>query len=68
MSAPDPPPADVLTPGQTAALTRKITLLSVGVALTLVALKTAAWLASGSVAVLASLADSGLDLIASLIT
>ncbi|WP_300577374.1 cation diffusion facilitator family transporter [Phenylobacterium sp.] len=68
MTSLDPPPAAALTPAQTAALTRKITLLSVAVALTLVGLKTAAWLASGSVAVLASLADSGLDLIASLIT
>lgn len=57
-----------LTLAQTAALTRRITLLSVGTALILVATKTAAWLASGSVALLASLADSGLDLLASLIT
>ncbi len=34
----------------------------------LVAIKAAAWAASGSVALLASLADSGLDLVASLIT
>jgi ferrous-iron efflux pump FieF len=38
------------------------------VAAVLVAIKLAAWLASGSTAVLASLADSGLDLIASLAT
>lgn len=57
-----------LTLAETAALTRRITLLSVGTALVLVTTKTAAWLASGSVALLASLADSGLDLLASLIT
>lgn len=57
-----------LTLVQSAALTRRITSLSVLVALVLVAAKGAAWLASGSVALLASLADSGLDLFASLIT
>ena len=56
------------TPAETAALTRRVTLLSVGVASLLVAIKAAAWLASGSTALLASLADSGLDLIASLAT
>lgn len=61
-------PAPHLTAAETAALTRRITLLSVGVALVLVAIKTAAWLASGSVALLASLADSALDLLASLVT
>ncbi|HRD46692.1 MAG TPA: cation diffusion facilitator family transporter [Caulobacter sp.] len=50
------------------ALTRRVTMLSVATALILVAAKGAAWLASGSIALLASLADSGLDLIASLIT
>ena len=34
----------------------------------LIAIKAAAWLASGSVALLASLADSGLDLLAALAT
>ncbi len=53
---------------QAADQTRKITLLAVAVALALVALKAGAWVASGSVALLASLADSSLDLIASLIT
>lgn len=53
---------------QSAALTRRVTLLSVITAALLVAMKSAAWLASGSVALLASLADSGLDLIASLAT
>ena len=57
-----------LTPAQTAVLTRRVTGLSVGVAVVLVAAKAAAWKASGSVALLASLADSSLDLLASLIT
>ena len=50
------------------ALTRKITTLSVGTAAILIVIKGAAWIASGSLAMLASLADSGLDLVASLIT
>lgn len=57
-----------LAPAETAALTRRVTLLSVGVAALLVTIKFAAWLASGSVALLASMADSGLDLVASLAT
>jgi ferrous-iron efflux pump FieF len=57
-----------LNPAETAALTRRVTLLSVATALVLVTVKIAAWLASGSVALLASTADSGLDLVASLIT
>ena len=57
-----------LTPAETAVLTRRVTLLSVATATVLVTIKVAAWLASGSVALLASTADSGLDLVASLIT
>ncbi len=57
-----------LDPVATAALTRRITLLSVATATVLVCLKTGVWLISGSVALLASAADSGLDLIASLVT
>lgn len=57
-----------LTLAETSALTRKVTRLSVAVALVLVLAKGAAWMASGSVALLASLADSGLDLLASLVT
>jgi ferrous-iron efflux pump FieF len=57
-----------LPPVETAALTRRITLYSVTVAAVLVTLKLAAWLASGSVALLASLADSSLDLVASTAT
>ena len=51
-----------------ASLTRGITLMSVGVAALLVTVKAFAWMASGSVALLASLADSTLDLVASTIT
>jgi ferrous-iron efflux pump FieF len=57
-----------LTPAESAALTRRVTLLSVATATVLVSIKLVAWLASGSVALLASTADSGLDLVASLIT
>lgn len=42
--------------------------MSVTVAFVLVTIKAAAWQASGSVALLASMADSGLDLVASLAT
>lgn len=55
-----------LAPAESAALTRRVTLYSVVTATVLVALKLAVWLLSGSVALLASLADSGLDLVASL--
>ncbi len=48
--------------------TRRVAALSVAVAAVLIVVKAAAWLASGSVAMLASLSDSGLDLIASMIT
>ena len=57
-----------LTPNQSAALTRRVTLLSVATATVLVTIKIAAWLVSGSVAMLASMADSGLDLVASAAT
>jgi len=53
---------------ETALLTRRITRLSVAVALVLTLAKLAAWRASGSVALLASLADSGLDVLAALVT
>jgi cation diffusion facilitator family transporter len=55
-----------LAPEDSAVLTRRITALSVATALTLTAVKAAVWIASGSVSILASLADSGLDLIAAL--
>ena len=51
---------------ETAALTRKVTRLSVATAVILSGLKLIAWIVSGSVAMLASLADSGLDIIAAL--
>lgn len=57
-----------LTQAQTAVLTRRVTALSVATAVVLVTAKAFAWWASGSVALLASLADSALDLLASLIT
>jgi len=57
-----------LSPAETLALTRRVTMLSVATATVLVAIKLAAWLASGSTAMLASLADSALDLVASLVT
>ena len=56
-----------LTPRQ-ARLMRVAGSASVGVAVTLIVLKLWAWMASGSVALLGSLADSLLDLAASLIT
>ena len=57
-----------LSAAETAVLTRWVTLLSVATATVLVAIKLAAWLASDSTALLASLADSTLDLLASLVT
>ena len=47
-------------------LTGQVTLLSVSFAAILIVLKVAAWKVSGSIATLASLADSGLDLLAAL--
>ena len=57
-----------LPPAEAAVLTRRVTSLSVLVAAVLIVIKLAAWSVSGSVALLASLADSGLDLVASLVT
>ena len=57
-----------LPAAEAAVLTRRVTTLSVIVAAVLIAIKFAAWSVSGSVALLASLADSGLDLVASLVT
>lgn len=57
-----------LTPAQSAVLTRRVTMLSVGTASVLAVLKLVVWLMSGSVAVMASMADSALDLVASLAT
>jgi cation diffusion facilitator family transporter len=55
-----------LSLAESATLTRRVTVYSVATASILVTIKLAAWLASGSVALLASMADSGLDLLASL--
>ncbi len=65
---PDKAAAARLCPEESAKITRDIALLSTGVALLLVVLKSGAWLLSGSIAMLSSLADSGLDLAASLVT
>jgi ferrous-iron efflux pump FieF len=59
---------ETFTLDQSSALTRKVTGLSMATALTLLVLKAAVWLVSGSVALFASMADSGLDLIASAAT
>ena len=53
---------------ETAALTRGVTRLSVAVAVVLAVIKAVVWHASGSVALLASLADSSLDVLAALTT
>jgi cation diffusion facilitator family transporter len=58
--------AYALSPAETAKLTRRVTSYSVATASALALLKGGVWLASGSVSILASLADSGLDLIAAL--
>ncbi|HEY0053398.1 MAG TPA: cation diffusion facilitator family transporter [Caulobacteraceae bacterium] len=62
------PPPGAVPAADAAAVTRHATRLSVAVAAVLIALKAFAWGASGSTSVLASLTDSGLDLVASLIT
>lgn len=57
-----------LSIAESARLTARITILSVSVAGVLTAVKLAGWLAGGSVALLASLADSALDVAAALAT
>ena len=57
-----------VSPAKARRITSRVTALSVSVAATLVITKTIAWWLSGSVAMLASLADSALDLAASLTT
>lgn len=57
-----------LSPQAAGEVNRRAALLSVAAATLLVTLKAGAWIASGSVAMLASLADSMLDLVASLFT
>ena len=65
--APEAGPGRV-PPSKARRITSAVTALSVSVAATLVVTKLAAWWLSGSVAMLASLADSALDLAASLTT
>ncbi len=57
-----------LSVAESSTITRRVTTYSVAVAAILVAIKAFAWGSSHSVAMLASMADSGLDLVASLIT
>ncbi|NKD85268.1 cation diffusion facilitator family transporter [Haematospirillum jordaniae] len=57
-----------VSPEQAARLMRGVTALATGMAVLMVAIKFAAWWMSGSVALLSSLIDSGLDFAASLIT
>jgi cation diffusion facilitator family transporter len=66
--APAPSGLGRLASADAAAITQRTALLSVAVALALIALKGWAWLASGSVAMLATLADSALDLAASAVS
>ena len=61
-------PRFILTLAQASALTRRVTLLAVLTAAVLTGLKLWVTLASGSVAILASAADSALDLVASCAT
>ncbi|MBS0296528.1 MAG: cation transporter [Proteobacteria bacterium] len=66
-------PSDHAPPGttplaQSSAITRRVTLYSVLTAVVLIGLKLSAWVGSGSVAMLSSLADSCLDLLAALST
>jgi cation diffusion facilitator family transporter len=63
MNAPAP-----LTAAETARLTFAVTAMSVGTALFLTAIKLVGWWRGGSVALLASLADSTLDVLAALAT
>lgn len=66
-AAPGPQPGS--TPvGDGARFTARATILAVACAAILIVLKVAAWRVSGSVALLASLADSALDLLASFAT
>ncbi len=60
--------AHVLGFAEASEITKRVTRYSVAVALLLVGLKSYAWVMSGSVSMLASMADSGLDFLASLAT
>ncbi|MHB8286205.1 MAG: cation diffusion facilitator family transporter [Caulobacteraceae bacterium] len=65
---PAAPAAMRLTGSQSARLTARVTWLSVSVGLSLMLLKSGVWWASGSISLLASAADSGLDFVAALAT
>jgi cation diffusion facilitator family transporter len=67
-AVPGHPSSGETSAAENARLTAQITTIAVLTATVLLTIKAAVWLASGSVAMLASLADSGLDLIASLAT
>jgi ferrous-iron efflux pump FieF len=54
--------------GEPARLNRLVAIASISVALTLVVVKLITWLITGSIAILTSLVDSGIDLLASMIT
>jgi ferrous-iron efflux pump FieF len=62
------PPSDAADSATHARLTQSAARLSIGVALLLIVIKALAWVSSSSVSMLASLADSTLDLAASLFT
>ncbi len=57
-----------MAPPEAAKITRRTVFLSISTATVLIAVKVWAWVASGSVSILSSLADSSLDLAASLMT
>ncbi|MEM6625765.1 MAG: cation diffusion facilitator family transporter [Pseudomonadota bacterium] len=67
-AASGPGPIGRLAPPDAARITQRTAGLAVAMAGVLIAIKAWAWFVSGSVAMLASLADSGLDLAASLFT
>lgn len=63
-----PAPVHSLSVDESSRITRRVTRYAVAVALILMVIKAYAWMLSGSVAMLASMADSTLDLVASLVT
>jgi ferrous-iron efflux pump FieF len=65
-TTPDPVGAQRMSAAETSKLTARVTWLSVSVGLSLALLKAAVWWRSGSVSLLASAADSGLDFVAAL--
>lgn len=67
-SMPEQPTTSHVSPERAAGLMRGVTALATGMAVLMVAIKFSAWWISGSVALLSSLVDSGLDFAASLVT